>query len=63
MGEEATTGAQLATALKTFVDTMEPLRSLVQSLKTQKDRLGSARASAAKQHASSNMKQQLFDSK
>ena len=63
MGEEATTGVQLATALKRFVDSMEPLRSLVQNLKTQKDRLGSARASAAKQHASSKQKQQLFDSK
>ena len=63
MGEEATTGSQLATALKRFEDTMEPLRSLVQNLKTQKDRLGSARASAAKQHASSKQKQQLADSK
>ncbi len=52
MGEEATTGVQLATALKRFVDSMEPLRALVQNLKTQKDRLGSDRASAAKQHAS-----------
>ena len=33
MGNEATTGAQLATALKLFVDEMEPLRSLSTSLK------------------------------
>ena len=63
MGNEATTGAQLATALKLFVDEMEPLRSLITSLKTQKDRFSSARASAAKQHASSKQKQQLIDSK
>ena len=42
---------------------MEPLRALITSVKTQKDRFSSARASAAKQHASSKQKQQLIDSK
>ena len=53
MGESSTTGTELATAVNEFSERVEPLRTLVQTTKLQKDRLHAATNSAKKQRAKS----------